>query len=442
VNGAAPTGRDPGWRTYEVFQRQRIGQTTQLVRPRQLRSAEFVDDPYPVLSTLREHYPCYRDWPGNCFWITRYDDVTSVLADDANYTTRQRRWAYGARLPLGRDLASTVEVQRCLADTADRHVVEIARARCEALRSASADGADLVREFCAYLPIALLAALLDLPDHDAERAVRAVLALQHGASWEPTAQARGIAASAELVAVLEPHLRARASGADTDLVSVVAGLDGTVHDLIATLLELDLVTLRGSLANLWHCLLADPQALADVQATPHLLRSAWLEALRFAPPITFADRITRHEVERFGRLLPEGAVLRCSAAAALRDPRIFTEPDRFDLHRRDLAQRETRGSYRADGLAGVISIGTGPPSKHPAVPEDRPRSRFAQTRDAALAASRVVLDELSDLRLAPGAAPVIRALRLGDERMCWSLPVVFGPVATPTPTAAIAGTSS
>ena len=47
------------------------------------------------MTILREHHPCYRDWVGNRFWITRYDDVTSVFADDANYESRSKRWFAG-----------------------------------------------------------------------------------------------------------------------------------------------------------------------------------------------------------------------------------------------------------------------------------------------------------------------------------------------------------
>jgi hypothetical protein len=137
-----------------------------------------------------------------------------------------------------------------------------------------------------------------------------------------------------------------------------------------------------------------------------------------------ADRVARHEVERFGRLLPDGALVRLSAAAANRDPRVFADPDTWDLHRRDLCQREPRGQYRADGLPSGISFGTGAPSRHPAVPEDRPRSRYAITRDLAVRTTRVILDELPTVRLADGATPTLRSLRWGEIHTCWTLPVV------------------
>jgi hypothetical protein len=136
---------------------------------------------------------------------------------------------------------------------------------------------------------------------------------------------------------------------------------------------------------------------------------------------------TRHEVERFGRLLPEGALVICSAAAANRDPRVFADPDRFIPGRADLTQREPRGQYRADGLASGISFGSGRPSRFPALPEDRPRSRYALNRDVAVSASMLLLERFEALALAPGAEPCLTALTLGEMHTCWSLPVTYRP---------------
>ena len=218
----------------------------------------------------------------------------------------------------------------------------------------------------------------------------------------------------------------RRNGDGDDLLSIIARHSGTGADLAVTLLEMDHGTLHGVLANLWCHLLTVPGRLDDVRRDPLVVKAAVLETMRHSPPIVSVDRFARHEVERFGRLIPEGALVRLSVAAANRDPRVFGDPDVFDPSRRDLCQREPRGQYRADGLPSGISAGTGPPSRHPAVPEDRPRSRYAITRDMATIATRVILDELPKVRLADGITPTLRSLRLGEINTCWSLPVATG----------------
>jgi pulcherriminic acid synthase len=400
-----------GFRSYEVYQRARLGETTELIKPRQLSSDAYLLDPYRHVAILREHYPCYRDWPGNAFWVTRYDDVTSVFTDDANYETRSRAWRCG-RAGWGRDLGDELDVSRCLERTADEHGEAITRRLVGTLQH------DLATEVLARLPFELLCAAMAV--EPTTELARWYLLLQRAPGWEPAARRDGLDALDALAAWARPLLEERRHGGD-DLLAVVAALGGTAEDLAVTLLEMDHGTVHGVLANLWYHLLSDPARLAEVRSEPLLVKAAVLETMRHSAPIVSLDRWTRHEVERFGRLLPAGALVRLSSAAANRDPRVFRDPDVFDLHRRDLCQREARGQFRADGLASGISFGTGTPSKHPAVPEDRPRSRYAIARDVAVRATRVVLDELPGLRLADGATPLLRSLRLGEIHTCWSL---------------------
>jgi pulcherriminic acid synthase len=429
VTGTATTAVD-GFRSYEVYQRLRPGQTTEFIRPRELTSDAYLLDPYPIVGVLRRHTACYRDWPGNAFWITRYDDVTSVFADDANVELRTRLWAsgrsgWGADLAAGLAAAPTdgvaVAVARCVERAADEHGERIVRrSLADAFDAATAGAVDLARHVFARLPFELLCAALGV--EGSVDLARAVLAIRRAPLGEPVARAAGSAALDELATLLEPAISEHA-GAD-DLLGIAAGVGASGRDVAATVLELDHETLHGLLANLWFHLLIVPERIADVRSDPLVVRSAVLETLRHSPPIVSTDVWTRHEVERFGCLLPDGALLRLSAAAANRDPTVFSDPDTFDPHRADLCRREPRGQYRADGLPSGISFGTGRPSKHPAVPEDRPRSSYAITRDLACTTTSVLLDELPVVGLAPGTVPTLRSLRLGEMHTCWTLPVV------------------
>lgn len=422
-----PNTGGTGYRTYEIHQRERVGQSTEKIKPTEFISESYLRDPYTPLEILRENYPCYRNWLTNSYWITRYNDVTSILADEANFETRPKTWHYGLE-GFARDLGGELPLLETHARLLDDNVERIARRVVNEF--AGRGEADLATEFAARLPLELLVKLLDLPEADAGTFVERYWRMQRGTSWEPMAQQAGIAALHELVAYFKPLLAARRAHPGDDMISAVAGLEleagpATAADLVVTLLEADHQTLHGALANLWFLLLTNADQFEAARSDIRLLKLAYLETLRHSAPILCAQRFARHEVERFGKLLPEGAQLICSAAAANRDPRIFKDPQTFIVDRKDMCQRESRGQYRADGLATGIALGLGPPSKHPAIPEDRPRSLYAITRDTAVTASRVLLESVSEIALQSGAQPHLSSLRLGEMHACWKLPVSF-----------------
>ncbi len=413
-----------GYRTYEVFQRERVGESTNLLSPKELIGDEMLTDPHRLLSTLREHDPCYRDWKSNRFWITRYDDVTSIFTDDANFESRSKRWRLGIT-SLGRDLWHHVPVLNAHADRVDAAVIA-ATERCLADLAA---GSNLATEFAARLPIELWGSVLDLAGDDLPRFAMLIWRLQRGAGWDPVAHVDARAAFAELTELITPYFDRRRIEPGDDLVSAIAHLDlpdaTRPADVVATVLEADHETLHGGVANLWCLLLTHPDQHDGIKSDQRLVKFAWLEALRHSPPVQSADRYSRHEVERFGRLIPDGALLHLSATAANRDPRVFSDPEQFNISRRDLCQREPRGQYRADGLPSGIAFGLGKPSLHPAVPRERPRSMYAIIRDVAVTASTLLLDAYPNMRVADDAAPAMRSLRLGDMRTCWELPVTL-----------------
>lgn len=414
-----------GYRTYEVFQRERVGESTNQLTPKELIGNEMLTDPFRLLTIMREHDACYRDWIGNRFWVTRYDDVTSVFADDANFETRTKHWFAGSPV-TGRDLGGELAVLWARANRIDTHVEAISKRMLSEL----VDEPDLAGGFAARLPLELWGAVLDLPSNDLAQFAELLWRMQRGAGWHEGDRRDGHAAMAAMVRLLEPLVEQRRDDPGDDMISaaVTIQVDGDpigAADIVTTIFEADHETLHGGLANLWFQLLMQPDQLQVVRNEPRLLKQAWHEALRHSPPVHVAPRFARHEVERFGRLLPEGALLACSAAAANRDPRVFTDPDSFLVQRGDLCQREPRGQYRADGLPSGISFATGRPSVHPAVPKERPRSLYALTRDVAVTASRMLLEAYPNIGLAHDADPVLRSLRLGETYTCWELPVAL-----------------
>ena len=409
-----------GYRTYEVYQRERVGESTEKIKPSELISESFRINPYPFLEILRENYPCYRDWLSNCYWITNYNDVTSIFSDDANFETRPKNFLLKAE-GLGKDLGNELPLLFAQEKSFDDETSNLSSDLIEKLLKDKS--ADLATEFAAVLPLKILSKQYGISDEESSDFAHRYWRMQRGTSWDPKLQMDGKNATEELISFFADKIHAGKHKDMENCLSALVELGADEKDVVATLLSTDHETMHGALANLWFHMLISPEKLEEAKSSKRMLKLAYLETLRHSPPVLSAERYSLREVERFGRLIPEGAKLICSAAAANRDPHIFNNPEEFKVDRRDMCQREPRGQYRADGLASGIAFALGKPSIHPAVPEDRPRSRYAIIRDAVVSASQILIDATKDIKLKKGATPYLSSLTIGEMHTCWKLPV-------------------
>lgn len=409
-----------GYRTYEVYQRERVGESTEKIKPSELISEEFRIDPYPFMETLRENYPCYRDWLSNCYWITKYNDVTSIFSDDANFETRPKSFFLKAE-GLGKDLGNELPILFAQEKSFDDETSHLSIALIEELLRKKF--ADLATEFAAVLPLKILSKQYGITESESSQFAHRYWQMQRGTSWDPKLQMDGKNATQELIIFFNDKIRTGGQKDMENCLSAMIELGADGRDVVATLLNTDHETMHGALSNLWFHMLTSPENFESAKSSKRMLKLAYLETLRHSPPVLSAERFALQEVERFGRLIPEGAKLICSAAAANRDPEIFKSPEEFRVDRRDMCQREPRGQYRADGLASGIAFALGKPSIHPAVPEDRPRSKYAIIRDAAVSASQILIDSTKDIKIKKGETPYLSCLTVGEMHTCWRLPV-------------------
>jgi cytochrome P450 len=76
-----------------------------------------------------------------------------------------------------------------------------------------------------------------------------------------------------------------------------------------------------------------PQEWDKLRADPSLLRRVFDESLRWDSTVQTFFRTTTRAVTVEGREIPEGAKVILFLAAANRDPRRWTDPERFDIER-------------------------------------------------------------------------------------------------------------
>jgi cytochrome P450 len=154
---------------------------------------------------------------------------------------------------------------------------------------------------------------------------------------------------------LEAHLDAmvtsRRENLTDDLLSDMmrAEIDGDrlsreeLLNLAATLLMAGTDTTRNQLAAAVEVFCDHPDQWAMLAEQPELAPRAVEEAMRYAPIIFSTLRVAREDVELGGYLVPAGTLVIANTAAANRDARIYSDPERFDITREDAPAMLTFG---------------------------------------------------------------------------------------------------
>ncbi|MFB7215103.1 cytochrome P450 [Streptomyces sp. NPDC056255] len=278
-------------------------------------------DPYRLYRVLREEYPLSYDAPLRAWLVSRYADVATALTDPRFTGLPHDAAPRGAPAPLGLCHGSPRCVPRdqrpaapgpvpCHipeSEAVPRHMPELAAvprhmaARIErtayvlARRIAGRQQADLVEEFCRWLPFGAA------PGASARRYADRLSGTTPGIAYglpPGTVTANATTATAT-TCTRHTGLRERA--------------------------------LASFLANV----LDAPDLLAALRVEPALADRAWTESLRRDPPVQVVLRRTVTEVTLSGGTLPAGADVACLIGAAGRDPERFAAPDLFDPFRRD-----------------------------------------------------------------------------------------------------------
>ncbi|MBT2364144.1 cytochrome P450 [Streptomyces sp. ISL-10] len=215
---------------------------------------------YEGYRRLREEYPLTYDASVGAWLLSRYRDVATALTD--------LRFTHGHRPGDVGCAAHLAPVPHAMRETVQRTAYVLAR------RIAGREQADLVEEYCRWLP----------------------------------SGAVGVRGSTTGRALLAGRCVSQISVREKALASFFANL------------------------------LDHPVRLATLRTDPRLIARAWTESLRRDPPVLVVIRRTAAEVALSGGTLPAGAAVACLIGAAGRDPERFRDPHHFDPLRSDPGQ--------------------------------------------------------------------------------------------------------
>ena len=313
-------------------------------------------DPYPIYRRLRDEEPV--SWvPAVDLWlVTRYDDVRTVDLTPETFTaatdpsTLNRTMGtnmLGMEGPEQRWIRAITEAPYRPRDVEERTRGMIPALAAELVGGFLADGAaDLFRAYADPMSVRSLRSMLGLDAIDWRDILRWNEGLMPGlANFEgdPAKQAPADDASAELGAAIEDVLDRLEAAPDGSVLSWMLhheedGRRMSRPQIVANtklMLSGGLQEPRDLIALTLWALLSEPTRFEEVRADRSLVKAAVEETLRWAGPVGTSTRQVTHATELAGVRLEEGALLGAVLASANRDPRRWSDPDRFDLHRKE-----------------------------------------------------------------------------------------------------------
>ncbi|MBB5517604.1 cytochrome P450 [Amphiplicatus metriothermophilus] len=204
---------------------------------------------------------------------------------------------------------------------------------------------DFLDEIAGEIPAAIIARILGVPGDDAPYFSRLVYSSIRGLSpHEPSVRPqieRDLAALNDYVAGL---LEARRAAPEEDFLSqflAATGGEGGLSPVEARVQVAGLILAGSDTTRLAICstlsqLLQHQDQWAALCADPDgLKKPAAEEGLRYDPAVASVPRVALRNLDLDGFVVPAGSVVALSLIAALRDPEVYEDPDRFDIFRKD-----------------------------------------------------------------------------------------------------------
>lgn len=331
-----------------------------------LFSPEGLADPFSRYRTLREAAPVHHSTMGT--WVlTRYDDIDEFLRNRQVgkdiYTWMAGRfsgdWEQHAAL---RKLAANMlwanppehtRLRRIVnkAFTVNRvneHRAFIERRFDELIAPLAAAGeGDICNDVCFPLALSVVANLVGVPQEEAPLLREKIRDFQRTFEIGMTASELRTADKAGkfLDDFFGELVREKQRQRGDDLLSAVIDTEdeGERLDFDELVQMCHMIIAAGSETTTFFMtngirLFAEHPDQADlVRARPELIGQAMEEVLRYAPSAHMIPRTTNETVEVDGVQIPKGSRVMVLIAAANRDPAHFTDPERFDVTRKESA---------------------------------------------------------------------------------------------------------
>ena len=318
---------------------------------------EIHEDPYPTYERLREEAPLYHNEELGFWALSRHADVIEGFRDFERLSnshgvsldpSASGPHAHKTMSFLGMDppmhgrmrgLVSKGFTPRRVAELEPR-IRQIARDYIAHMLE-TPDDLDFIADFAGRLPMDVISEMMGVPPEDREELRRKSDLLVHREEGIRDVPPEGAAAALDLVVYYSDMLAQRRMKRTDDLTSALLDVevDGdrlTDEEIIGFLFLMVVAgneTTTKLLANAWYWAWRNPDQRAKPFADPTYVNDWIEETLRYDTSSQMLARITLTDVEWYDQVIPAGDRVLLLAGSANRDPRVFTDPDVYDLDR-------------------------------------------------------------------------------------------------------------
>jgi len=324
---------------------------------------DFLANPYAYYDTLLDRAPVFQ-LPDTPIWlVSRHGDCSRLLSDATIPTGAFAATAAQSQRPPGYERLEELGTSMLASDPPDhtrlrglvsaaftprsisRLTTHIESLVHELLDRVQPHGQmELMQDFAFQLPALVIAELLGVPTADRERFKKwsnAVI-LSMGLQVQEVTRRAGLDAQLELATYFDALLAERRENPREDLMTDLlrAQQEGdrlSAQEVVSTCILLLIAgheTTTNLIGNGMLTLLEHPDALSHLRDHPDQMRSAVEEMMRFTAPVQRVARRTDAKPVQVGETtIPPGQFILLLVAAANRDPRVFVEPQTFDISR-------------------------------------------------------------------------------------------------------------
>ncbi len=322
----------------------------------------IVADPYPVYARLRDEAPLYHN-PQYDFWtLARHADVEAALSDWETFSNSRSDILELVKsefdMPKGvmmfedppvhtmlRGIMGRVFTPRRMAEIEDQ--IRTFCINCLDPHVGSG-GFDIIAELAAMMPMRVIGMLLGIPESD-QVSVRDA----NDANLRTKPGAPMTVANPDRIAdgrIYADYVEWRAHNPSDDLMTALLNVEFTDSDGVTRKLTRKEVLhytqvvagagneTTGRLIGWLAKVLAEhPDQRRQIVADRSLLGRAIDETLRFEPTGPHVARYLAKDFEAYGTTVPAGSAMLLLFGAANRDPRRYTDPDTFNIHRDNIS---------------------------------------------------------------------------------------------------------